>query len=155
MEINVLMEKGLKRSLDRGWLKSLAEKVLVAQGVSQNTELSLVIVSQERIQELNLTYLRRNRPTDVLAFSMLPREGRVDFVPAPDGIPHLGEIIISYPQAVIQATEHHHPIEKEIAILTIHGVLHLLGYDHNKPELEEKMKAREKEILGYIKGEIA
>ncbi|MFH1031966.1 MAG: rRNA maturation RNase YbeY [Chloroflexota bacterium] len=154
MEINVLIE-GLKGKLTKRWLKSLAESVLVAQGVSPDTELSLVIVNQEKIQELNRAYLGRNRPTDVLAFSMLPREDRIHLFPSPDGILHLGEIIISYPQAVIQAKEHHHSVKKEIAILTIHGLLHLLGYDHDKPELDKQMKAKEKETLGYIKGEIA
>jgi len=75
------------------------------------------------------------------------------FVAPPDGVKHLGEVIISYPQAVIQAEEHQHPIKREIAILIIHGVLHLLGYDHDKPEPERDMRARETEILSYIEGE--
>jgi len=59
-------------------------------------------------------------------------------------------VIISYPQAVIQAEEHQHSINKEIAILITHGVLHLLGYEHDKPELERQMRAREEEILSCI-----
>jgi len=73
-------------------------------------------------------------------------------VAPPDEIEHLGEVIISYPQAVIQAEEHHHSVKREIAILIIHGVLHLLGYEHDKPELERDMRAREAEILSYIEG---
>ncbi len=125
-------------------------------------ELGLVIAGQERVQQLNRSYLGKDEPTDVLAFSMLPEplaisEFEADFSPfvqPPDGVLHLGEVIISYPQAVIQAEEHRHSVKREIAILIIHGVLHLLGYEHDKPELERQMKTREKEILSCIEGEL-
>jgi probable rRNA maturation factor len=67
---------------------------------------------------------------------------------------HLGEVIISYPQAVIQAEEHCHSAEKEIVILLIHGVLHLLGYDHDIPERERAMKQRELTILKEIEEQV-
>ena len=76
------------------------------------------------------------------------------FPQPPDGVRHLGEVIISYPQAVIQAEEHQHSVKRELAILIIHGVLHLLGYDHETPELEQQMIAREREILSYIEGAV-
>ena len=63
---------------------------------------------------------------------------------------HLGEVIISYPQAVIQAREHRHSVKKELAILIIHGVLHLLEYDHEKPEMKHQMNDREKKILSQV-----
>jgi probable rRNA maturation factor len=68
----------------------------------------------------------------------------------PDGAVHLGEVIISYPQTFMQAEEHQHPVRKEMTILVIHGVLHLLGYDHDAPEAEERMRTREAEILRVI-----
>jgi probable rRNA maturation factor len=126
-------------------------------------ELGLVITNQERVQQLNRSYLGKDEPTDVLAFSMLPEplatgesEAFSPFVQPPDGVLHLGEVIISYPQAVIQAEEHQHSIKKEIAILIIHGVLHLMGYEHDKLELEREreMRAREAEILSHIEGEL-
>jgi probable rRNA maturation factor len=70
----------------------------------------------------------------------------------PDGVLHLGEVIIAYPQAVIQAEEHRHSVKREVAILIIHGVLHLLGYRDDKPELKRLMSTREREILSYIEG---
>ena len=155
MEINVLIDEGLEGCLEVGWLQSVAEQVLVAPGAGSNVELGLVITSQERVQELNRSYRGKDEPTDVLAFCMLPTEKKPDilpFVTPPDGVLHLGEVIISYPQAVIQAEEHQHTIEKEITILIIHGVLHLLGYEHDKPELEYEMRARETEILSHIEG---
>ena len=157
MEINVLVDEGLEGHPGTSWLEGVAEKVLVAQGVDSRAELGLVIVGQERMRQLNLSYLGKDVPTDVLAFSMLPEQSGGDlapFVAPPDGIQHLGEVIIAYPQAVIQAEEHQHSIKREIAILIIHGVLHLLGYEHDKPELEREMRAREAEILSYIEGEL-
>ncbi len=157
MEINILIYEGLEGCPEASWLESVAEKVLVAQGIDSRAELGLVIVGQERVRQLNLSYLGKDEPTDVLAFSMLsepPEENLVPFVVPPDGIRHLGEVIISYPQAVIQAEEHQHSVKREIAILIIHGVLHLLGYEHDKPEPERQMRAREAEILSYIEGEL-
>ncbi len=152
MEINVLIDEGLEGYLDVGWLESITEQALIAQNAGSNVELGLVITSQERVQQLNRSYLGKDEPTDVLAFSMLPaaEEIGVDFPPfvtPPDGLVHLGEVIISYPQAVIQAEEQHHSIRKEIATLIIHGVLHLLGYEDDNPELKRQMSARETEIL--------
>jgi rRNA maturation RNase YbeY len=62
-------------------------------------------------------------------------------------------VVISYPQAVIQARENKHTVKKEITVLLIHGILHLLGYDHEKPKDEKRMKPRETAILGQI-GEV-
>jgi len=154
MEINVLVDEHLEDDLELSWLQSIARQVLVAQGVGADVELGLVIASQERVQQLNRDYLGRDEPTDVLAFSTREEIGAdlPPFVQPPDGVLHLGEVIISYPQAVIQAEEHQHSIKKEIAVLILHGVLHLLGYEHDKPELERLMSAREAEILSYIEG---
>jgi len=153
MEISVFIDKGIEVPLKVSWLRRVAEQVLIAQGASSSGELGLVIASQERVKELNRSYRGKDEPTDVLAFSAI--ETRADsppFVTPPDGVLYLGEVIISYPQAVIQAEEHQHSIEREMAILIIHGVLHILGYEHDKPELERLMSAREAEILSYIEG---
>ncbi len=148
MEINVLIDEGFEEHLDAGWLQCIVEQVLTLQGADPKDELGLVITSQERVRELNRNYLGRDAPTDVLAFSMLPaEEGSASFIPPPDGIRHLGEVIISYPQAVIQAGEQGHSTDKEIATLVTHGVLHLLGYDDETPQLRKQMQAKEQEVL--------
>jgi probable rRNA maturation factor len=159
METNVLIDEDLERYLEVGWLKSIAEQALIAQNASSTVELGLVITTQERVQQLNRSYLGRDEPTDVLAFSMLPAAEEIGadlspFVTPPDGVVHLGEVIISYPQAVIQAEEHQHSIRKEIVILIIHGVLHLLGYKDDNPELKHQMSAKEAEILNSMEGEL-
>ena len=94
----------------------------------------------------------------MLSFAMQdelqPEDGEeFSFIAPPDGIKHLGEVIISYPQAEIQAVEHDHSVEKEAAVLAIHGVLHLLGYDHIEDKEAEEMEAREKIILESLAGE--
>ena len=112
-------------------------------------ELSLVITNEERVQELNRIYRGKDEPTDVLSFALQDGE---PFVAPPDGILHLGEVFISYPQAVTQAKEYNHSIELEVAILAIHGVLHLLGYDHETQEDEREMRTREEMVMREIEG---
>ncbi len=155
MEINVLIEEGLEVEPDVAWLESIVEKTLLAENMPPDVEISLVLTGQERIQELNRQYRGHDRPTDVLSFSLSEQsEGEPEtFINPPDRMLHLGEVLISYPQAVIQAEEHGHSVRKEMAILVIHGVLHILGYDHEKREKEPAMLAREKEILEEIKVE--
>jgi len=154
MEIDVLIDEDFKGKLEISWLQRIAEQVLTVQSVGDNVELGLVIATQERVKQLNRDYRGRDEPTDVLAFSAREEVGGdlPPFVPPPNGVLHLGEVIISYPQAVIQAEEYQHSVKKEILILIVHGVLHLLGYEHDKPELELKMRAREAEILSHIGG---
>ena len=148
MEINVLIEEEFKKYLETSWLQSLAEQVLTLQDVGPEAELGLVITSQERVRKLNRSYRGKDAPTDVLAFPTLPTAAESSpFILPPDGQLHLGEVIISYPQAVIQAREQGHSIKKEIATLITHGVLHLLGFEDEEPELKKQMQAREQEIL--------
>ena len=152
MEINVLIEEDFEGCLDAGWLRGVAETALAAEQAGADSEMGIVITGQESIRDLNAVHLGEDRPTDVLSFPMTPgpEEAAPAFVEPPDGVRHLGEVIISYPQAVIQAEENGHPVAKEVAILLVHGVLHLLGYDHDAPEPEERMKAGEARILGTI-----
>jgi len=100
------------------------------------------------VKQLNRDYRGVDEPTDVLAFYMLPQQGAdSSFALPPDGVTRLGEVIISYPQAVAQAREQGHSPERELALLVIHGILHLLSYDHEEPEEESKMRERERELL--------
>lgn len=151
-----MIEEGIEPSVDIEWLQQIVEKTLLAENIPPNAEVSLVIVGQERIQELNREYRGKDRPTDVLSFSLIEQKENEteDFINPPDGLIHLGEVIISYPQAVLQADEHQHSIKKEMAILMIHGILHLLGYDHEQPEKAPAMIAREKEILNTLEREL-
>ena len=148
MEINVLLDEGFKKALDKAWLRNVAQEVLKAEGQS-NVEMGILITGDERIKQLNKEYLDEDKPTDVLSFAMMEsaKGDTTSFPTPPDGTKHLGEVIISYPQAVKQAEEHKHSAKKEGAVLLIHGVLHLLGYDHDVPETQKRMEARETELV--------
>ena len=152
MELNVLVDPKFKNLLPTTWLRKVLKAILTREGISGDIELGLFISGQDKIRELNQKYRGRNEPTDVLAFASEEGAGFRPFIEPPDGVRRLGEVIVSYPQAAIQAGEHNHSVEKEIAILIIHGVLHLLGYDHDESENEQKMMAREEEILDESKG---
>lgn len=138
------------RRVRRAWLQRVVEEVLASEGVGYPAELSVVITDDETVRELNRTYRGIDSTTDVLAFAFQEEaEGSV-FPSHPEGITYLGEVIISLPQAERQAEELGHPLKRELAALAVHGTLHLLGYDHEKPEDEGKMAARESEILARI-----
>ena len=146
--IGISVEEKFGGLVDEGWVREIAQKVLEAEDVAPPYEVSLVFTDSETVQRLNRDYRGIDEPTDVLAFYMLPqKEADSSFALPPDGVLRLGEVIISYPQAVEQAKEQEHSVEEELALLIIHGILHLLGYDHEKPEEESRMRAREKELL--------
>ena len=151
MEINVLIDKAYKRQVKSGWLKNLVRQIQTAEKVSVKSEMTIVITGDAKIHELNIKYLAEDRPTDVLSFPMNEQSGAAPvFVSAPDAKLHLGDIIISYPTAVKQAEEHKHPVNREITILLIHGILHLLGYDHDIPARKQLMNEREAVIFKII-----
>ena len=151
MEINVLINKEYKRKIKVIWLKNVIRQILKAEKVGVNSEVELVITGDEKVHKLNKQYLDEDRTTDVISFSMNEQtRNQPVFVSVPDGKIHLGEIIISYPQASKQAAEHGHSIEEEMLILIIHGVLHLLGYDHDAPERQKIMWSRASAILKIV-----
>jgi probable rRNA maturation factor len=150
----VFVEERFREAVDRVRLKKLARQVLKDEGVARPYEVSLVFTDSETVQQLNRQYRGVDEPTDVLAFYMLTRkEADNAFALPPDGVTRLGEVIISYPQAVAQSAEQGHSTERELALLVIHGILHLLSYDHEKTDDESRMRAREKELLDrYLPG---
>jgi len=155
MEINVLFDADFEKSINEAWLRSVATVALTAEHQA-DVEMGILITGQEKVQRLNKKYLGEDEPTDVLSFAMgdSDEDGTPDFVfPEGDAL-HLGEVIISYPQAQKQAHEHKHSTRQEVAILLIHGVLHLLGYDHDEPERQHKMQAKEKAILKLVAEEL-
>jgi probable rRNA maturation factor len=154
MEINIVVDESVELPFRVDWLWGVAGHVLSRESPGAAVELGLVVTGQEQVRQLNRDYRGRDETTDVLAFSVVEEAGAgfPPFVPPPDGVRHLGEVIISYPQAVVQAEERGHSVEREMAILVIHGVLHLLGYDHEEPEAERRMGAREAEVLSHVGG---
>ena len=147
-EVEIFVEEKFRGLVDEGWARRIAQTVLKAEEVAPPYEVSLVFTDSETVRRLNRDYRGVDEPTDVLAFCMLSQnEADSSFALPPDGVTRLGEVIISYPQAVEQASEQGHSSERELALLIIHGILHLLGYDHEEAEEESKMRTRERELL--------
>ena len=113
------------------------------------TEVDITIVDDEEIHQLNRDYRNVDRPTDVLSFAL--DEDDEDEPELMEGQPHLlGDIIISAETATRQAEEFGHGLEREIVYLAVHGLLHLLGYDHMVEEDKVIMRAKEEEALSAI-----
>ncbi len=116
--------------------------VLVNENFSGSAEVSVRFVNDEEIQKLNLKYRQKDSSTDVLSFP-LGIEGVYD-VNNDTGAQMLGDIVISVERAVEQANRYGHSLQREIAYLTVHSMLHLLGYDHEEGGLAQ-VRMREKE----------
>jgi probable rRNA maturation factor len=110
----------------------------------EDVEISIVLCDNAFIHPLNKMYREKDRPTDVLSFSQ--REG--EFANPND--PVLGDVILSLEQASIQAKERSIPFTQELSLLLVHGILHLLGYDHIKEDEAEIMEAKERKILSDV-----
>jgi probable rRNA maturation factor len=147
-QIGIHVGKEFQGVVNGDWVRKVVQQVLMTEEVAPPYEVSLVFTDSETVQQLNRDYRGVDEPTDVLAFYMLPQKGAdSSFATPPDGITRLGEVIISYPQAVEQAREQGHSPERELALLIIHGILHLLDYDHEGTEEENEMREKERELL--------
>lgn len=117
------------------------------EGLSGETEMSVNFVDDREIQELNRNYRQKDSPTDVISFAMQELgEGEIK-IDGPDMPIILGDIVISVDRAEEQAEEYGHSLEREFAFLTIHGFLHLLGYNHLNDEEEKEMFDLQNKIL--------
>lgn len=124
-------------------LRRAAEATLRHQGVPTNVALTLYLSDDPHIQQLNRTYLGIDAPTDVLSFpadEFDPQEGRH----------YLGDVILSLSRAQEQAQRAGHPLEAEVQLLVVHGVLHLLGHDHAEAEEKARMWQAQQEILNTL-----
>ncbi len=121
-----------------------------AQSDAGVVELTLVLTDDSGIRSLNRDFLGNDAPTDVLAFSAIEDDG--PFVSAPEAGGYLGDVIVSYPRAVAQAQVQGHSPEQELDLLIVHGILHLLGYDHADDEEKAAMWARQDAILAGLSG---
>lgn len=137
---------------------TLAREVLADRRIGGETEVSLLFVDEAAIAALNEEFLGRKGPTDVLAFPIedeLPSSGRFpdSGESGPGGRPGdappmlLGDVVICPVVAARQAPEHGHGVEDELALLVVHGLLHLLGMDHEVPAEAEVMERLERELL--------
>jgi len=140
-ETNELTEEQIKT------VEDLLQFAAEVEDVSQGAELSVTFVSNERIQEVNREYRDKDQPTDVISFALEEMgEGEMEIIGG-DQPRVLGDIIISIPRAREQAEEYGHSFMRELGFLSVHGLLHLLGYDHMTESEEKVMFTKQKEIL--------
>jgi probable rRNA maturation factor len=134
MPVRMSVEAGPHEGLERKEVLRRARVVFAALGLGE-AELSVVLTGDARIHALNRDYRAKDRPTDVLAFAM--REGEHGEV----GSGLLGDVIVSVETARRQAVRAGHDVLAEVTMLLVHGTLHLLGWDHETPTKDRKMKA--------------
>ncbi|MEC1261219.1 rRNA maturation RNase YbeY [Bacillus swezeyi] len=128
-------------------MEKLLQFAAKEENVADQAEVSVTIVTNEEIQKINKEYRGKDYPTDVISFALEEDgEGEVEIIGA-DMPTVLGDIIISADKAKEQAEEYGHSLMRELGFLTVHGFLHLLGYDHMTEEEEKEMFTKQKELL--------
>jgi rRNA maturation RNase YbeY len=127
------------------WVKKRLQQVMVYLGCSHQ-ELSVVFASDHLMQTLNRTYRQKDRPTNVLAFPQYPTYA---CEPQEDSL--LGDVVVALPTAVREAHEQQQCLEDYVVYLLVHGLLHLLGYDHERSPAQRRcMAQRERDILAHL-----
>lgn len=125
-------------------IKKCCEAVLIEENIVENIEISVTLTDNERIHALNKEYRNKDSTTDVLSFPM-------NEINPDTGYTVIGDIVINAEKAEEQAKEYGHSTEREIAFLTVHSMLHLLGYDHEEnPDGEREMRKKQTLILDKL-----
>ena len=152
MSLKIYFENNQKKHSIHYNLKMLIRRTILEtldyEGMENDAEVSVTFVDDEGIQELNKKFRNMDKPTDVLSFPLLDYEGESE-EPFFDELCHnLGDIVISLERAMAQANEFGHSFEREVAFLTAHSMLHLLGYDHElSDEDDADMRRRQNDIM--------
>ena len=145
LEVHVQVDPAFEGQVAATSLLRAAETTLRGAQVQGRAELTVVITTDARVVELNKAYRGVAAATDVLAFGST--EATPQFVEAPGAGAYLGDVVISFPRAVEQATEFRQSVEAELSVLVVHGILHLLGCDHEIPEDRERMWLLQSDVL--------
>jgi len=145
--INVVFNEMFEGSVGSEILEITALKVLEHEQQPEEVDVSIAIEDNAQLQELNLKFLGIDAPTDVLSFP-------ADEIDPDTGNLYLGDIIISLPTATAQAAAAGHPLQNELQLLVVHGMLHLLGYDHATPEMKTEMWELQAQLLAGLSVDI-
>lgn len=145
LKLRLRCENGVKCPWSlRRRIKKAAKAVLDAEGIGDRCELSVLLTDDEGIHVINREFREVDRPTDVLSFPM-------DEIDPQSGRRVLGDMVLNVDRAAAQGAEFGHGAEHEISYLTVHSVLHLLGYDHvDEGEMKRAMRAREKAVMKIL-----
>jgi len=151
--INIMVKRSLLFPYKKTWLKSIIAAVLSAENIAGPMEINCMVTDDENIRKFNRRYRGIDEATDVLSFALMEKSissAEIDFPSMPGTSCKFGDILISYPRAVAQARELGHSVEGELALLLVHGTLHLLNYDHQTAIAAKKMEKREKAIIKIL-----
>jgi probable rRNA maturation factor len=143
--VPVQVMAGCRGRVTAAELRRVARTVLAAEDVASAVEVEIVLADESTVRDLNRLYRGKDESTDVLSFAT--REESEAFVGSPDEAPSLGEVIVCLPVAEAQASRAEREVAGEVAHLEVHGLLHLLGYDHEEADDSAKMQAREDDLL--------
>ncbi len=155
MKLRIYFENDQKKHAIKYKMQMLIRKTILEtldyEGMENDVEVSVTFVDDEGIRELNNKFRGLDKPTDVLSFPLLDYEGESE-EPFFDELCHnLGDIVISLERAMAQANEFGHSFEREVAFLTAHSMLHLLGYDHELSEEDDAdMRKRQNDIMDRL-----
>ncbi|MGE5221052.1 MAG: rRNA maturation RNase YbeY, partial [Omnitrophica WOR_2 bacterium] len=141
--VNVEFSDTIQTSIPPELLGRAALHALSFADQGQDGDLTILLTDDQQLQQLNQQFLGIDASTDVLSFPE-------DYVDPDTGTRYLGDILISYPRSLEQARAGGHPVEAEIQLLVIHGVLHLLGYDHAETGEKDEMWAIQEKILAQL-----
>jgi probable rRNA maturation factor len=146
--VDFSVEDGVAASWDGPRITSLISSIVERErSTDAASAISVHLVSDATIRQLNAEHRQIDAVTDVLSFPLADALAEPGFV-LPEGEPvDLGDVVISYPRAVAQAEDYGHSVEREVAYLVAHGVLHVLGYDHEAASERERMRQKEEEAL--------
>jgi probable rRNA maturation factor len=140
-------------------ISKCVESTLIAEGIEPTCEINVLVTNDRGIQAINLASRNIDKPTDVLSFPMYQLEAGnppadwQEYLDIETGMCPLGDMCISLERAIAQAKEFGHSVKREVGYLTIHSMLHLLGYDHmDEGEQKAQMRAREEAIAATIPG---
>jgi probable rRNA maturation factor len=136
-------------TIPRTLIARVARRVLAAEGLCEPLRLAVHLLDDDALRTANREQRGIDAPTDVLSFPLLPQlqSSGDGFTLPPDEPRHLGDVLISLERATAQAAEYGHSVEREVCYLLVHGVLHLLGYDHEAASERQMMRAREEAAL--------
>lgn len=149
MKIEFQIEKSFRGLIDQAALKKAVKQTCQVGASRPAVALSLVITDEATIKELNHQYRGLESATDVLSFPTAPDLDEADLWPAEEA-GYLGDIIISYPVAARQAQTVGHTAQEELMLLTVHGTLHLLGFDHDTPTTKATMWQAQQQVMAAL-----
>jgi probable rRNA maturation factor len=147
--IEFAVEEGIDGAWDEPRIGSLVRTIIEREQLTSDYTISLHLVGDDTIRDLNHEHRGTDAHTDVLSFPLHDPNG-MRFVLPPSQPANLGDVVVSYPRALAQARDFGHSVDRELGYLVAHGVLHVLGFDHENDAERRVMRRKEEEALAPL-----